>query len=108
MRGEAPAGFSGRSRAESNAALTQARHVIGGARSRADDLWDNPMDRLSDEELGVIVALAQPLHPHRRGAFLQAVIEEVSKHAAIGPGLVSRIARAMQQSFAGRMPATGH
>jgi hypothetical protein len=66
------------------------------------------MDGLSDEELGVIVALAQPLHPHRRAAFLQAVIEEASKHAAIGPGLVSRIARAMQQSFAGRMPATGH
>jgi hypothetical protein len=94
------------SRAESNAALTKARHVT--ARSRANDLWGNPMDGLSDEELGVIVALAQPLHPHRRGAFLQAVIEEASKHAAIGPGLVSRIAREMQQSFAGRMPATGH
>jgi hypothetical protein len=66
------------------------------------------MNGLSDEELRIVMTLAEPLHPSRRGPFLQAVMQAAAKHPTIGPGLISRIARAVQKNFAGRMPATGH
>jgi hypothetical protein len=67
------------------------------------------MNGLSDEELAIVMALAQPLHPHHRWPFLQAVIEEATKHAEHGPGLISRLAATAQKSFffGNRLPATG-
>jgi hypothetical protein len=62
---------------------------------------------LSDGELAVITALAGPLPPNRRSAFLEAVIAEAATHAVIGPGLISRIGRERQRAFLGanRMPS---
>jgi hypothetical protein len=54
---------------------------------------------LSDDELSVITALAGPLPPDRRSAFLEAVIAEAATHAEIGVGMISRIARARQRDF---------
>jgi hypothetical protein len=63
---------------------------------------------LDDEELHIVMELSQPLHPHRRSAFLAAVIAEASRYPEHGAGLVSRIARALQRNFTGPMPTTGH
>jgi len=57
------------------------------------------MISLDDEELEIVMQLATPLHPIQRGAFLEAVAEEASKHAELGPGLISRIARAVQKTY---------
>jgi hypothetical protein len=54
---------------------------------------------LDDEELGIVMALATPLHPIQRGAFLEAVAQEAAKHGELGPGLLNRIARAIQKDF---------
>jgi hypothetical protein len=76
-------------------------------RSRVNSIsGDNLMNGLSDEELRIVMTLAEPLHPTRRSAFLAAVIAEASRHVEVGPGLISRIARTMQKTFAGPMPTT--
>jgi hypothetical protein len=62
------------------------------------------MISLDDEELGIIMVLAEPLHPTRGGQFLQAVVEEASKHVELGPGLLNRIGRALKKRFVGAMP----
>jgi hypothetical protein len=66
------------------------------------------MISLDDQELAIVMTLAAPLHPHRRSAFLQAVVEEASKHSEIGPGLVSRIGRAVQKTFLIANPVPTH
>jgi hypothetical protein len=58
-----------------------------------------PRNGLSDEELRIVMTLAEPLHPHRRGQFLEAVLAEASRHVEVGPGLLNRIAREMQKAF---------
>jgi hypothetical protein len=60
------------------------------------------MISLDDDELAIVMTLAAPLHPTRRGAFLEAVMQEAAKHAETGPGLINRIARALQRRFAAR------
>jgi hypothetical protein len=57
------------------------------------------MNRLSDDELEVIINLARPLPPDRRSAFLEAVIAEAVKFPEHGPGLISRIGCAIQKSY---------
>jgi hypothetical protein len=57
------------------------------------------MISLSDEELGIVMTLAAPLHPARRSAFLEAVVLEASRYGAIGPGLLNRIGRELQKRF---------
>jgi hypothetical protein len=41
---------------------------------------------LSDDELAAIQATAAPIHPHQRGAFLQALAKELEGHLVVGPG----------------------
>jgi hypothetical protein len=62
------------------------------------------MISLDDEELDVVIALAQPLPPDRRSDFLAAVVEQASKHVEVGPGLISRIARSIQTTYFFTMP----
>jgi hypothetical protein len=62
------------------------------------------MISLSDDELTVITDLARPLPPDQRSRFLEAVIAEASKHVEVGPGLISRIARAVQTTYFFSMP----
>jgi hypothetical protein len=57
------------------------------------------MVSLSDDELTVITDLARPLPPASRSAFLAAVVEEASKYAVLGPGLIARIAAGVQKTF---------
>jgi hypothetical protein len=62
-------------------------------------IWGATMVSLDDEEMSAVLALAAPLPPDRRSAFLEAVVQEASQHAEIGAGLISRIARARQRDF---------
>jgi hypothetical protein len=54
---------------------------------------------LDDQELDIVMALAQPLHPDRRSDFLAAVVAEASKYSELGPGLISRIGATVQKTF---------
>jgi hypothetical protein len=78
---------------------TLGRYRGALARVNFDLSGTSTMISLDDEQLGIIVALAAPLHPTRRGPFLQAVMQEAAKHDAIGPGLINRIASAVQRTF---------
>jgi hypothetical protein len=61
------------------------------------------MISLSDEELGIVMTLAAPLHPDRRSAFLEAVLAEAAKYGT-GPGRIHRIAAMLQKSFVAPTP----
>jgi hypothetical protein len=52
---------------------------------------------LSDDEYAAVQAA--PIHPLQRGAFLQALAEELEKHPVVGPGLVHRLAADLQRTF---------
>jgi hypothetical protein len=54
---------------------------------------------LSDAEIDAILRMAAPVAPGERGPFLITVGAELSRHPAIGIGLVSRIAADLQQRF---------
>jgi hypothetical protein len=57
---------------------------------------------LTDAELAMVRELAQPLEPHRRGEFLEAIAQKMETSvapAAIGPGVLHRIAREVLQNF---------
>ena len=56
---------------------------------------------LSDAELQIILSLAEPLDPTVRDPFLRAIASQLAtrKPEEIGPGSVSRIARALQREF---------
>jgi hypothetical protein len=52
---------------------------------------------LNDDEYAAVQAA--PIHPLQRGAFLQALAEELEKHPVVGPGLVHRLAADLQRTF---------
>ena len=54
---------------------------------------------LSAENLDLVLGLARPLEEGRRGAFLQAVAEQLAAEPMAGPGAVHRIARGLQRQF---------
>jgi hypothetical protein len=54
-----------------------------------------PPIALSDEQLDIIRRAAEPLHPHDRGAYLEAVAELLNGHE-LGDGVVARAAREAQ------------
>jgi hypothetical protein len=53
---------------------------------------------LSDEQLSMIMAAAEPLHHVDRGPFLEAVADRL-RHVVIGDGQVSLICRELQRQF---------
>jgi hypothetical protein len=62
------------------------------------ELLTMPLD-FSDEEMTLLLALAQPIEPaQRRSAFLDAVAAAIGEQAS-GPGLVHQTARRVQRDF---------
>jgi hypothetical protein len=59
------------------------------------------MPFLDDQAVQVLQELARPLDPPLRNSFLQSVLNDLANYPPeqIGPGLVSRIARPLQQEF---------
>jgi hypothetical protein len=59
---------------------------------------------LSDEEMDLLLGLARPIDQSQRERFLQEVAQEIEAAAeqtgiAPGPGVVHRVARAVQRRF---------
>jgi hypothetical protein len=54
---------------------------------------------LSDEEMAVIWAAAEPIPRHRRGDFLKAVANALAANPAVGPGNIHRAIRETQREF---------
>jgi hypothetical protein len=54
---------------------------------------------LSDDEFAAVQAVAAPIHPLQRGAFLEALAKALEGHAIIGPGLVHRLAAELQRRY---------
>jgi hypothetical protein len=54
---------------------------------------------LNDAEYDAVQAAAAPIHPLERGAFLQALAEELERHPLVGPGLVFRLAATLQRRY---------
>jgi hypothetical protein len=64
--------------------------------------------KLTDSELDAVMRAAEPLEPHQRDAFLQAVAAELSHLGdQIGPGSVHRVVRQLQRQYFDP-PALGH
>lgn len=58
-------------------------------------------DPFSDETLSSLQALALPIEPVLRDAFLRAVAIELGRYQAaeLGPGLIHRVGRELQREF---------
>jgi hypothetical protein len=57
---------------------------------------------LNDEEMSLLLSLAQPIDQRQRTQFLTEVttaIEEEAARASVGPGLVHRVACTVQRRF---------
>jgi hypothetical protein len=54
---------------------------------------------LNDAEYDVVMQAAAPIHPLQRGAFLQALAIELERYPVVGPGVVFRVAAALQKTF---------
>jgi hypothetical protein len=54
---------------------------------------------LHPEEQALVIALAQPIAPPRREAFVQAVEQRLGASPVIGPGAAHRIAREVQRDY---------
>ena len=52
----------------------------------------------ADEEMTLLLSLAQPIEPAQRSAFLDAVAAAIGEQAS-GPGLVYQTARWIQRQF---------
>jgi hypothetical protein len=61
------------------------------------ELLTMPLD-FSDEEMTLLLTLAQPIEPAQRSAFLDAVAAAIGEQAS-GPGLVHQTARRVQRDF---------
>jgi hypothetical protein len=58
--------------------------------------------QLNDEEMNVLLSLAQPIEQRRRPQFLQEVAAELEAKrqvGEVGEGLVHRLARAIQRKY---------
>ena len=55
--------------------------------------------RLSDQELSVLMDMAQPLTPKARGEFVRACCQILGKCEFFGTGVVYRVAREVQKRF---------
>jgi adenylate cyclase len=63
-------------------------------------LRERPMPlSLTDDEFAAVQAVAAPIHPLQRDAFLKALAVELERHPVVGPGLVHRCAAALQKTF---------
>jgi hypothetical protein len=51
---------------------------------------------LDDDELQIVMRMAEPISRDRRSAFLQDVADALGTYPAVGPGLVSRVCREVQ------------
>ena len=58
-----------------------------------------PPIKLSDDELDAIMAAAQPLQPHQRASFVEAVAAELAGLGEIGPGSLHRAIRTVWSSY---------
>ena len=56
-----------------------------------------PLD-FSDEEMTLLLSLAQPIEPAQRSAFLDAVAAAIGEQAS-GPGIIHQTARRIQLQF---------
>jgi hypothetical protein len=52
----------------------------------------------SDEEMTLLLSLAQPIEPAQRSAFLDAVAAAIGEQAS-GPGIIHQTARRIQKQF---------
>ena len=48
---------------------------------------------LNDDEYSAVMQAAQPVHPLQRGAFLEALAQELEKHPVVGPGVCAPLRR---------------
>ena len=67
------------------------------------ELLTMPLD-FSDEEMTLLLTLAQPIEPAQRSAFLDAVAAAIGEQAS-GPGLVHQTGRRVQRGFLDAAPA---
>jgi hypothetical protein len=58
-----------------------------------------PPIKLTDDELTAVLAAAKPIAIDRRDDFLQAVANELSRYAELGPGIVHRVIVQVQRDF---------
>jgi hypothetical protein len=58
-----------------------------------------PPFSFSDSELGTLMSLATPIHPSRRGEYLEAVALMLAQYPERGDGLAFRIGRELQPRF---------
>jgi hypothetical protein len=64
------------------------------------DRIEPPVISLDDEEMAAVLALAEPILPSQRSAFLQALATELRvRPDAIGAGAIHRIGRELQLRF---------
>ena len=54
---------------------------------------------LSEDELAILLEYARPLYPEDRDQFLQAVLTNLQKQVEINLGVITGIARELQQKF---------
>jgi hypothetical protein len=54
---------------------------------------------LTDDEMNAVQAVAAPVHPQQRDAFLKALAEELERYPVVGPGVVFRAAAQLQRQF---------
>jgi hypothetical protein len=54
---------------------------------------------LSDNQLTIVMAMAEPLPPDLRSDFLEAVARQLAGQGELGDGLVSRTCRALVRQY---------
>jgi len=63
--------------------------------------------KLSDEQLDAVMRAAQPIAPHRRGAFLRDLADTLAVAGELGDGIVARVCRETQRKHFD-VPDLGH
>jgi hypothetical protein len=56
-----------------------------------------PIVALTEQQMTAIWAAARPLPPHARGAFLEDVANEISRHPTLGDGSLHRLIMQIQK-----------
>jgi hypothetical protein len=67
-----------------------------------------PPFAFSDDELEILMVLAAPIPPSRRGEFLEAVGLVLAQHSERGDGLANRLGRELQPQFMSALPNIRH